>query len=87
MQPSHAVMPVVLNPSLTTRQVRAQASLLLPGAQVRQLVFWRYLLLWQKPFSRKENVSWHADYAFELVRGNPLCLSGHDPLSSGCGAR
>jgi hypothetical protein len=29
--------------------VRQQASALLPGAHVRRLIFWRYLLLWQKP--------------------------------------
>jgi hypothetical protein len=34
---------------LTTHQVRRQASALLPGAQVRRLLFWRYLLLWRKP--------------------------------------
>jgi ubiquinone/menaquinone biosynthesis C-methylase UbiE len=49
MEPSHSIMPVVLDPSLTTRQVRQQASVLLPGAQVKRLVFWRYFLLWQKP--------------------------------------
>jgi hypothetical protein len=49
--PHHALMPVVLDPSLTTRQVRQQASALLPGAQVSRLVFWRYFLLWQKPVS------------------------------------
>ncbi len=43
------LMPVVLDPSLTTRQVRQRASALLPGAHVRRLVFWRYFLLWQKP--------------------------------------
>jgi SAM-dependent methyltransferase len=48
MEPSHALMPVV-GGSLTTRQVRQQAAALLPGAQVRRLVFWRYLLLWRKP--------------------------------------
>lgn len=48
-EPDHAIMPVVLDPSLTTRQVRQQASALLPGVYVRRLVFWRYLLLWQKP--------------------------------------
>jgi SAM-dependent methyltransferase len=46
---NHIIMPVVLDPSLTTRQVRQQASALLPGAQVRRLVFWRYFLLWRKP--------------------------------------
>jgi SAM-dependent methyltransferase len=48
-EPSCAPMPVVLDPSLTTRQVRQQAPVLLPGAQVRRLVFWRYFLLWRKP--------------------------------------
>jgi ubiquinone/menaquinone biosynthesis C-methylase UbiE len=48
MEPSHAIMPVV-GGSLTTGQVRQQASALLPGAQVRRLLFWRYLLLWRKP--------------------------------------
>ncbi|HEX4661544.1 MAG TPA: class I SAM-dependent methyltransferase [Streptosporangiaceae bacterium] len=43
------IMPVVLDPSLSTRQVRQQASALLPGAHVRRLIFWRYFLLWQKP--------------------------------------
>lgn len=49
MDPRHSVMPVVLDPALTTRQVRHQANALLPGARVRRLVFWRYFLLWQKP--------------------------------------
>jgi SAM-dependent methyltransferase len=49
MEPNHAIMPVILDPSLTTRRVRQQASALLPGAHVRRLVFWRYFLLWQKP--------------------------------------
>ena len=48
-EPDHGFMPVVLDPSLTTRQVRRQASALLPGAHVRRLVFWRYFLLWHKP--------------------------------------
>lgn len=46
---NHTIMPVVLDPSLATRQVRQQASALLPGTQVRRLVFWRYFLLWRKP--------------------------------------
>ena len=46
---NHIIMPVVLDPSLTTRQVQQQVSALLPGAQVRRLVFWRYFLLWRKP--------------------------------------
>lgn len=49
LERSHAVMPVVLDPSLTTRQVRQQVTALLPGARVKRLVFWRYFLLWQKP--------------------------------------
>jgi len=48
-EPGQAIMPVVLNPALTTSQVRAHASALLPGSRVRRLVFWRYFLLWQKP--------------------------------------
>jgi len=49
IEPSHAVMPVVLRSPLTTRDVRALAIDLLPGASVRRLVFWRYFLLWHKP--------------------------------------
>lgn len=49
MDPHHARMPVVLDPALTTRQVRQEAKALLPGAHVRRLVFWRYFLLWRKP--------------------------------------
>jgi SAM-dependent methyltransferase len=47
--PSHETMPKVLDPLLTTRQVRRHATVALPGARVRRLVFWRYLLLWQRP--------------------------------------
>jgi len=47
--PDHDAMPVVLDPPLTTREVAAQAATLLPGARVRRLLFWRYLLVWQKP--------------------------------------
>jgi SAM-dependent methyltransferase len=47
--PGHASMPKVLDPPLTTRQVRQHATAALPGARVRRLVFWRYLLLWQRP--------------------------------------
>ncbi len=46
---THAVMPVVVDPPLTTRDVRRIATGLLPGARVRRLVFWRYLLVWRKP--------------------------------------
>ncbi|WP_069164846.1 class I SAM-dependent methyltransferase [Nocardia altamirensis] len=44
-----ADMPVVLDPPLTTRQVRQQVRALLPGARVRRLVYWRYSLVWHKP--------------------------------------
>jgi SAM-dependent methyltransferase len=49
IQPSHAIMPMVLSPPLTTRDVRERALALLPGATVRRLIFWRYFLLWHKP--------------------------------------
>ena len=46
---SHEAMPMVLDPPLTTRFVRISAASVLPGARVRRLVFWRYLLTWRKP--------------------------------------
>lgn len=49
VDPTHAAMPVVLDAPLTTREVRQQASALLPGVGVWRLLFWRYLLLWRKP--------------------------------------
>ena len=42
-------MPKVFNPALTTRQAREVASAALPGASVRRLLFWRYLLIWRRP--------------------------------------
>ena len=45
---SHDAMPVE-DGALTTRQVRAAAEAVLPGVQVRRLLFWRYLLVWHKP--------------------------------------
>jgi SAM-dependent methyltransferase len=48
LEPGRDQMPVAPG-SLTTRQVRQQAVALLPGARVRRLLFWRYLLLWKKP--------------------------------------
>ncbi|PXY34811.1 methyltransferase [Prauserella coralliicola] len=50
-EPTHDVMPVNLDPPLTTRQVRRIAVATLPGSHVRRLVFWRYLLHWQRPES------------------------------------
>lgn len=44
-------MPVVMDPPLTTRQVASLAGRLLPGSQVRRLVYWRYLLVWHKPIN------------------------------------
>ena len=41
-------MPVIA-PELTVRQVRRQAQAVLPGARVRRLLFWRYLLEWDPP--------------------------------------
>jgi SAM-dependent methyltransferase len=42
-------MPVVMKPPLTTREVARQAAAILPGVRVRRLLFWRYLLIWEKP--------------------------------------
>ncbi len=46
---THSAMPVVMDPPLTTREVARQAAAVLPGVRVRRLLFWRYLLIWQKP--------------------------------------
>lgn len=45
---THDAMPVQ-DGTLTTREVRAQARAVLPGVRVRRLLFFRYLLVWQKP--------------------------------------
>ncbi len=50
----HSAMPVVGNPPLTTSQVAEMASAVLPGARVRRLLFWRYLLIWRKPLANPE---------------------------------
>lgn len=42
-------MPVLIDAPLTTRQAAQVAAAVLPGARVRRLLFWRYLLLWEKP--------------------------------------
>jgi ubiquinone/menaquinone biosynthesis C-methylase UbiE len=47
--PANAAMPTVVDAPLTTRQARAVAAATLPGARVRRLLFWRYLLLWRRP--------------------------------------
>jgi hypothetical protein len=41
-------MPM-LDPTLTTRQVRRAAEAVLPGVRVRRLMMWRYLLVWRRP--------------------------------------
>lgn len=47
--PADTAMPMILSPSLTTREVARTAAPLLPGVRVRRLLLWRYLLTWQKP--------------------------------------
>lgn len=49
LEPGREEMPVHLRPLLTTGQVRQQAAAILPGVRVRRLLFWRYLLSWEKP--------------------------------------
>jgi trans-aconitate methyltransferase len=45
---THDTMPVS-EPELTVREIRAEAARLLPGALVRRLLFWRYVLVWRRP--------------------------------------
>jgi SAM-dependent methyltransferase len=45
---THDAMPVA-DGALTTREVRTAAGAVLSGVRVRRLLFWRYLLVWQKP--------------------------------------
>lgn len=56
-EPDHAMMPVVMDPALTTREVADLAATILPGVHVRRLLFWRYLLIWQKPVAQGSSVS------------------------------
>jgi ubiquinone/menaquinone biosynthesis C-methylase UbiE len=74
---SHAVMPVVLDPPLTTRQVRRQAAGVLPGVRVRRLVFWRYLLVWHKPL---ETAASHAQRTPRSTRGERRRATPHDSV-------
>ena len=46
---THEAMPKVVDPPLTTRQARDIAAATLVCGDVRRLLFWRYLLLWQRP--------------------------------------
>jgi SAM-dependent methyltransferase len=48
LPPSRETMPKVLDPLLTTCQVRQHATTVLPGSRVRRLIYWRYLLVWQR---------------------------------------
>jgi len=50
---SHGTMPKVLDPPLTARQVRQHATNVLPGSRVRRLIYWRYLLVWQRSGSAR----------------------------------
>ncbi|GAA3603150.1 class I SAM-dependent methyltransferase [Microlunatus ginsengisoli] len=47
--PTHPGAVPMKDPTLTTRQVRDVARTALPGADVRRLLLWRYLLTWTKP--------------------------------------
>lgn len=49
LDPVNEAMPKVLDAPLTTREARAVAAATLPGARVRRLLFWRYLLRWDCP--------------------------------------
>lgn len=39
----------VMNPSMTLPEIRNEAAALLPGARIRRLLFWRYLLVFRAP--------------------------------------
>jgi hypothetical protein len=43
-----AVMPTT-DPVMTLPEIRAAAADLLPGATIRRLLFWRYLLVYTEP--------------------------------------
>ena len=47
-EPTHGAMPLA-DPVLTVRRVRAATGAVLPGARVRRLLLWRYLLTWRRP--------------------------------------
>jgi hypothetical protein len=49
LDPVNEAMPKVFDAPLTTRQAREVAAATLPGARVRRLLFWRYLLVWRRP--------------------------------------
>ncbi|QIZ34644.1 hypothetical protein FDZ84_07770 [Saccharopolyspora sp. ASAGF58] len=37
---------------LRQHEIHVAAAQILPGAQVRRRLFWRYALVWRKPFTR-----------------------------------
>jgi hypothetical protein len=54
---TRSTMPVVMDPSLTTREVANQAAAVLPGVRVRRLLFWRYLLMVTTRWSTRSRCS------------------------------
>jgi SAM-dependent methyltransferase len=54
---TRSTMPVVMEPPFTTREVADRAAEVLPGVRVRRLLFWRYLLIWQKPIIETADVA------------------------------
>jgi len=47
-RPGPGVRAPVKRPEMSLAQVRKEAATLLPGAVVRRLLFWRYLLVFRK---------------------------------------
>lgn len=39
----------IVDPTMTLAQIRTEAASLLPGAQLRRHLLWRYTLIWRKP--------------------------------------
>ena len=51
-KPNDEDMPIVWPPGVTLADVRRTAAELVPGAQIRRLLFFRYGLLWKRPPSQ-----------------------------------
>jgi SAM-dependent methyltransferase len=47
--PPNPPYPPVAAPDLTWEQTKQESGKLLPGRQIRRLVFWRYLMVYRKP--------------------------------------
>jgi len=60
-----------MDPPLTTREVASQAAAVLPGARVRRLLFWRYLLVWQKPI--RPGIGHVPPFTTAIEAGNGCC--------------